>query len=239
VWDDDVVPLTVIVLVLDREPSFAVMVAIPFRRPVTTPDVDTFAIVASLDAKVAWGPNAAVRSAPVADLTAPLNWSVDPTASVAVAGDSVILLAAVVDTLVPTVMMLVLDREPSFAVMVAIPFRRPVTTPDVDTFTIVVSLDAKVAWGPNAAVRSVPVTDLMAPLNWSVAPTASVVVAGEIVILLATDADELFAASVRPDASSPGRVTSLLEQAVATASRDNVMKKRLLYTIKPSRRTIR
>jgi hypothetical protein len=72
-----------------------------------------------------------------------------------------------------------------------------------------------------------------------VAPTASAAVAGDIVILLATDADELFAASVKSEASSPGRVTSLLEQAVAAASRDNAMKKLLLYTVKPSRRTIR
>jgi NADPH:quinone reductase-like Zn-dependent oxidoreductase len=50
---DDVTPLTVIVLLLDKVPSFAVIVATPARTPVTTPKVDTFAIVVSLDVKVA------------------------------------------------------------------------------------------------------------------------------------------------------------------------------------------
>jgi hypothetical protein len=131
---------TVIVLLADRVPIFTVTVAIPLRTPVTTPVADTFAIVVSLDVKTICVASVAVRSTPVADLTLPLSVRVDPTARVAVAGVIVMLLGEMDD---PTVIVLLLDRVPICAVMIAIPFRMPVTTPALDTFAIVVSLDVR------------------------------------------------------------------------------------------------
>jgi hypothetical protein len=136
---------TVIVLLLERVPILTMMVATPFRTPVTTPKLDTVAIVVSLDAKVIWAASVAVRSTPVADLMLPLRVRVDPTATVAAAGVTAILLGDVGEVDDPTVTVLLLDKVPSFAVIVTLPFRTPVMTPKLDTIATVVSLDVRVA----------------------------------------------------------------------------------------------
>jgi len=88
---------TVMVLLLDRVPILAVTMATPFRTPVTTPVLDTVATVVSLEESTTREPKVAVISAPVDDLMVPLRVMDAPTATDAVAGDTVMLLARLVE----------------------------------------------------------------------------------------------------------------------------------------------